>query len=123
MAVKKRIEDAQGKDTFPFAQQLLIYKGKVLKDDTTMEENSVTENSFLVVMLTKVCYLYLFLISALFMKQCQTPTELVFLHFMFPPSSMSDVMLQFDLHHCVRLCAFLVLAPFILHLVWSICKF
>ncbi|KAI5083039.1 hypothetical protein GOP47_0002782 [Adiantum capillus-veneris] len=53
MAVKMRIEGAQGKDTFPFAQQLLIYKGKVLKDDTTMEENNVTENSFLVVMLTK----------------------------------------------------------------------
>eukprot|EP00250_Pteridium_aquilinum_P035616 c9720_g1_i1 orf=157-1386(+) len=52
-AVKKQIEAVQGKDTFPFAQQLLIYKGKVLKDDTTMEENSVTENSFLVVMLTK----------------------------------------------------------------------
>lgn len=53
MAVKMRIEAAQGKETFPFAQQLLIYKGKVLKDDTTMEENNVTENSFLVVMLTK----------------------------------------------------------------------
>ncbi|MCO5605131.1 hypothetical protein L7F22_059311 [Adiantum nelumboides] len=53
MAVKMRIEAAQGKDAFPFAQQLLIYKGKVLKDDTTMEENNVTENSFLVVMLTK----------------------------------------------------------------------
>ncbi|KAH7365662.1 hypothetical protein KP509_18G040300 [Ceratopteris richardii] len=53
MAVKMKIEAAQGKETFPFAQQLLIYKGKVLKDDTTMEENQVEENSFLVVMLTK----------------------------------------------------------------------
>jgi hypothetical protein len=54
MAVKKRIEDLQGKDTFPCTQQLLIYKGKVLKDETTMDQNSVTDNSFLVVMLTKV---------------------------------------------------------------------
>ena len=54
MAVKKRIEDLQGKDAFPCSQQLLIYKGKVLKDETSMDDNNVTDNSFLVVMLTKV---------------------------------------------------------------------
>ena len=54
MAVKKRIEDLQGKDAFPCSQQLLIYKGKVLKDETSMDDNNVTDDSFLVVMLTKV---------------------------------------------------------------------
>ncbi|MCO5577569.1 hypothetical protein L7F22_031400 [Adiantum nelumboides] len=53
LAVKERIEDIQGKDAFPCSQQLLIYKGKVLKDETTLQENDVAENSFLVVMLTK----------------------------------------------------------------------
>ena len=52
--MKKRIEDFQGKDAFPCSQQLLIYKGKVLKDETSMDDNNVTDNSFLVVMLTKV---------------------------------------------------------------------
>ncbi|KAH7421134.1 hypothetical protein KP509_13G041900 [Ceratopteris richardii] len=51
--MKQRIEDTQGKDTFPCSQQILIYKGKVLKDDTTLQENDVVENSFLVIMLTK----------------------------------------------------------------------
>ncbi|KAB2047599.1 hypothetical protein ERO13_A13G054400v2 [Gossypium hirsutum] len=51
--VKKKIETVQGADVYPAAQQMLIYKGKVLKDDTTLAENSVTENSFIVIMLTK----------------------------------------------------------------------
>ena len=55
LAMKKRIEDIQGAEAFPCSQQLIIYKGKVLKDETTMEENNVIENSFLVIMLTKVC--------------------------------------------------------------------
>ncbi|EFJ33528.1 hypothetical protein SELMODRAFT_82644 [Selaginella moellendorffii] len=53
IAVKKQIEDLQGKESFPCAQQLLIHQGKVLKDETTMDENKVSENGFLVVMLTK----------------------------------------------------------------------
>lgn len=53
IAVKKRIEETQGKDAYPCVQQLLIHQGKVLKDDTTIEENKITENGFLVVMLTK----------------------------------------------------------------------
>nr|KJB80001.1 hypothetical protein B456_013G076800 [Gossypium raimondii] len=51
--VKKNIETVQGTDVYPASQQMLIYKGKVLKDDTTLAENSVTENSFIVIMLTK----------------------------------------------------------------------
>ncbi|XWS34029.1 hypothetical protein CRYUN_Cryun21dG0004500 [Craigia yunnanensis] len=51
--IKKKIETVQGADVYPAAQQMLIHKGKVLKDDTTLAENSVTENSFIVIMLTK----------------------------------------------------------------------
>ncbi|KAH7279223.1 hypothetical protein KP509_37G011200 [Ceratopteris richardii] len=53
LAIKKRIEEFQGSDVFPASKQLLIYKGKVLKDESTVEENRVEENGFLVVMLTK----------------------------------------------------------------------
>lgn len=55
MGVKKNIEDAQGTDSYPCGQQLLIHNGKVLKDETTLSENKVTEDGFLVVMLSKVC--------------------------------------------------------------------
>ncbi|MQL88452.1 hypothetical protein Taro_021012, partial [Colocasia esculenta] len=54
MVVKKNIEEVQGKDSYPWGQQLLIHNGKVLKDESTLEENNVTESSFLVVMLSKV---------------------------------------------------------------------
>jgi hypothetical protein len=54
--VKKQIEQVQGAQTYPSEQQLLIYQGKVLKDETTIEENKVTENTFLVVMLSKVVF-------------------------------------------------------------------
>ncbi|CAA6672232.1 unnamed protein product [Spirodela intermedia] len=53
MAVKKSIEEVQGKDSYPWGQQLLIHNGKVLKDESTLEENNVREDSFLVVMLSK----------------------------------------------------------------------
>ncbi|KAK2976605.1 hypothetical protein RJ640_021407 [Escallonia rubra] len=53
MAVKKNIEDVQGKDNYPCGQQLLIHNGKVLKDDSTLAENKVSEDGFLVVMLSK----------------------------------------------------------------------
>ncbi|KAF3329621.1 ubiquitin receptor RAD23b-like protein [Carex littledalei] len=53
MAVKKNIEDVQGKDNYPWGQQLLIHNGKVLKDESTLEENKVSEDGFLVVMLSK----------------------------------------------------------------------
>ncbi|GJW72806.1 ubiquitin receptor RAD23b [Tanacetum coccineum] len=53
MAVKKNIEDVQGKDNYPCGQQLLIHNGKVLKDETTLTDNKVSEEGFLVVMLSK----------------------------------------------------------------------
>ncbi|PWA95613.1 Heat shock chaperonin-binding [Artemisia annua] len=51
--VKKTIETVQGTDVYPAAQQMLIHQGKVLKDGTTLEENKVAENSFIVIMLSK----------------------------------------------------------------------
>ncbi|XP_022864036.1 ubiquitin receptor RAD23c-like isoform X2 [Olea europaea var. sylvestris] len=51
--VKKTIESSQGSDIYPAAQLMLIHQGKVLKDGTTLGENNVAENSFVVVMPTK----------------------------------------------------------------------
>ncbi|CAI9775152.1 unnamed protein product [Fraxinus pennsylvanica] len=51
--VKKTIETSQGSDVYPATQLMLIHQGKVLKDGTTLGENNVAENSFVVVMLTK----------------------------------------------------------------------
>lgn len=51
--VKKNIENAQGKGVYPAEQQLLIHQGKILKDDTTLQDNQVLEDSFLVIMLSK----------------------------------------------------------------------
>ncbi|XP_057462463.1 ubiquitin receptor RAD23c-like isoform X2 [Actinidia eriantha] len=51
--VKKNIETVQGSDVYPATQQMLIHQGKVLKDATTLEENKVSENSFVVIMLSK----------------------------------------------------------------------
>lgn len=52
--VKKAIEQVKGADHFPHMQQKLIHQGKVLKDDTTLQENSVTESSFIVIMVVQV---------------------------------------------------------------------
>ncbi|XP_078159840.1 rad23 UV excision repair protein family [Carex rostrata] len=51
--VKKSIETSQVENVYPADQQMLIYQGKILKDDTTLEDNKVAESSFLVVMLSK----------------------------------------------------------------------
>ncbi|KAL5072817.1 hypothetical protein RYX36_011801 [Vicia faba] len=51
--VKKNIEVVQGVDIYPAVQQMLIHQGKVLKDESTLEENQVAENSFVVVVLSK----------------------------------------------------------------------
>ncbi|XP_022884340.1 ubiquitin receptor RAD23d-like [Olea europaea var. sylvestris] len=51
--VKKKIETVQGSDVYPASQQMLIHQGKVLKDETTLEENKVAEKSFVVIMLSK----------------------------------------------------------------------
>uniref|UniRef100_A0ACD5V685 Uncharacterized protein n=2 Tax=Avena sativa TaxID=4498 RepID=A0ACD5V685_AVESA len=53
MAVKKKIEEVQGKDSYPWGQQMLIHRGKVLKDESTLDENQISEEEFLVVMLSK----------------------------------------------------------------------
>ncbi|GJZ96918.1 heat shock chaperonin-binding protein, partial [Tanacetum coccineum] len=51
--VKKNIETVQGPNVYPAAQQVLLHHGNILKDETTLEENNITENSFMVVMLCK----------------------------------------------------------------------
>ncbi|XP_072973166.1 ubiquitin receptor RAD23d-like isoform X4 [Typha angustifolia] len=51
--VKKSIESVQGQSVYPAAQQMLIHQGKILKDDTTLQDNNISENSFLVIMLMK----------------------------------------------------------------------
>lgn len=66
MAVKKNIEEAQGKESYPCGLQLLIYSGKVLKDESTLEENNIGEEGFLVVMLSKVLYHVLIVASQVF---------------------------------------------------------
>ena len=50
----KNIEIAQGVDVYPGAQRMLIHQGKVLKDATTLEENKVVEDNFVVIILNKV---------------------------------------------------------------------
>ncbi|XXG74015.1 hypothetical protein AAC387_Pa07g2841 [Persea americana] len=37
MAVKKTIEESQGEDSYPWDEQLLVYNGKLLKDESTLE--------------------------------------------------------------------------------------
>ncbi|KAK7394148.1 hypothetical protein VNO78_14667 [Psophocarpus tetragonolobus] len=51
--VKKNIEAAQGANVYPAVQQMLIHQGKVLNDATTLKENKVVENNFVVIMLSK----------------------------------------------------------------------
>ncbi|KAL3636095.1 Ubiquitin receptor RAD23c [Castilleja foliolosa] len=51
--VKKTIENTKGADIYPAASLILIHQGKVLKDNTTLDENKVAEKSFVVVMQTR----------------------------------------------------------------------
>ncbi|XP_057459967.1 ubiquitin receptor RAD23b-like [Actinidia eriantha] len=53
MSIKKNIEDVQGKDNYPCGRQLLVHNGMVLEDESTLVENKVSEDEFLVVMLSK----------------------------------------------------------------------
>lgn len=50
--VKAKIAESQGAN-FPKDRQMLIYKGQVLKDDTTLEASNVTEDGFMVVTVIK----------------------------------------------------------------------
>ena len=59
----KVIESTQGQNVYPADQQVLIHQGKVLKDDSTLEENQVLENNFLVIMLKQVGYLFDILVN------------------------------------------------------------
>jgi len=61
--VKKVIESTQGQNVYPADQQVLIHQGKVLKDDSTMEENHVLEDNFLVIMLRQVGYLLILMVN------------------------------------------------------------
>lgn len=52
-ALKEKIEQEKGKDSFPVAGQKLIYAGKILNDDTALKEYKIDEKNFVVVMVTK----------------------------------------------------------------------
>lgn len=82
--VKKNIETVQGSDIYPATQQMLIHQGKVLKDGTTLGENNVAENSFVVIMLTKVIfffYVYFHFSYFLFVLYVRYVVILIFLVF------------------------------------------
>ncbi|XP_024012495.1 ubiquitin receptor RAD23c isoform X2 [Eutrema salsugineum] len=51
--VKKKIETVMGVSEYPAAQQMLIHKGKVLKDETTMEANNVADKSCIAITKSK----------------------------------------------------------------------
>lgn len=55
--VKKAIETVHGA-LYPATQQMLIHQGKILSDGSTLEENNVVENSFIVIMLSKVMFFH-----------------------------------------------------------------
>ncbi|ONK65309.1 uncharacterized protein A4U43_C07F35800 [Asparagus officinalis] len=52
--VKKKIESSQGKSLYPSEEQMLIYQGKVLNDSSTINDNNVAEDKFIVIMLKKM---------------------------------------------------------------------
>ncbi|XP_034737599.1 RAD23 homolog A, nucleotide excision repair protein b isoform X2 [Etheostoma cragini] len=52
-ALKEKIEKDRGKDAFPATGQKLIYAGKILNDDTPLNEYKIDEKNFVVVMVTK----------------------------------------------------------------------
>lgn len=65
MAIKQKIEEKLGKDNYPWGQQMLIFNGKILKDESILDVNKFSEKDFLVVMLSggKVVFLVLSYIS------------------------------------------------------------
>lgn len=52
-ALKEKIEQEKGKDSFPAAGQKLIYAGKILTDEMMLTECKIDEKMFVVVMVTK----------------------------------------------------------------------
>ncbi|KAF3846940.1 hypothetical protein F7725_004018 [Dissostichus mawsoni] len=52
-ALKEKIEAERGKDNFPVSGQKLIYAGKILQDDTPIQDYNIDEKNFVVVMVSK----------------------------------------------------------------------
>ncbi|KAL3054360.1 hypothetical protein OYC64_006646 [Pagothenia borchgrevinki] len=52
-ALKEKIEAERGKDSFPVSGQKLIYAGKILQDDTPIQDYNIDEKNFVVVMVSK----------------------------------------------------------------------
>uniref|UniRef100_A0A8C6SY52 UV excision repair protein RAD23 n=1 Tax=Neogobius melanostomus TaxID=47308 RepID=A0A8C6SY52_9GOBI len=52
-ALKRKIEQERGRNSFPVAGQKLIHAGKILTDEMLLTECKIDEKSFVVVMVTK----------------------------------------------------------------------
>lgn len=52
-ALKTKIENERGKDSYPVAGQKLIYAGKILDDNKALAEYKIEEGKFIVAMVTK----------------------------------------------------------------------
>uniref|UniRef100_H3BFX5 UV excision repair protein RAD23 n=1 Tax=Latimeria chalumnae TaxID=7897 RepID=H3BFX5_LATCH len=53
-ALKLKIESEKGSDAFPATAQKLIYAGKILNDDVSLQDYKIDEKNFVVVMVMKV---------------------------------------------------------------------
>jgi len=52
-ALKTKIENERGKETYPVAGQKLIYAGKILDDNKALSDYKIEEGKFIVAMVTK----------------------------------------------------------------------
>ena len=51
--MKERIENEKGVDAYPVASQKLIYAGKIMADEDSINKYNIDEKKFIVVMVTK----------------------------------------------------------------------